>query len=118
MRNQDIARTIHEVNRVIQAFQEETSGISVSEPWDQCPEWMKQSVLEGVQKARMGATPEELHQSWCDNRLSLGWRYGPIKSELAKTHPCLVSYDELPEDQRFKDAIFHTLVAQLAPFAL
>ena len=36
-------------------------------------------------------------------RMAAGWTYGFQKSELARTHPCLVAYEDLPPEQRAKD---------------
>jgi hypothetical protein len=36
-------------------------------------------------------------------RRSGGWRYGPRKDCVAKTHPSMVAYAELPESERAKD---------------
>lgn len=35
-----------------------------------------------------------------------GWKYGPNKDFERKEHPCLVPYNELPEIQQRKDAVF------------
>ncbi len=49
-------------------------------------------------------------------KIDAGWVYGPQKSEVAKTHPCLVSYDQLPPVQRKKDRLFFAIAtALLAP---
>lgn len=42
-----------------------------------------------------------------------GWVYGPVKDPEAKTHPCMVPFDELPYVQRKKDAIFRAMVHAL-----
>lgn len=36
--------------------------------------------------------------------------YGQVKDANAKTHPCLVPFDQLPRDQQFKDRLFRTIV--------
>jgi hypothetical protein len=40
--------------------------------------------------------------------------YGEVKDAVAKTHPCMVPYDDLPEFQRKKDALFLAIVRVLA----
>jgi len=44
-----------------------------------------------------------VHEVWAQSRMSQGWQWGPERSDELKTHPCLVSYDELPEQERDYD---------------
>jgi len=106
-----IARVCHEANRALQI---EAGDPAVSPSWDEAPEWQRASAVEGVAEARAGATPEQLHDSWCDSKVRDGWSFGAVKDAEAKTHPCLVPYDELPEDQRRKDAVFGAIVGALS----
>jgi hypothetical protein len=39
----------------------------------------------------------------------MGWVYGPERDPVAKTHPDLVEYAELPQLERDKDEIFAAL---------
>lgn len=32
--------------------------------------------------------------------LTDGWTHGPTWNDAAKSHPCLVAYDELPESEK------------------
>lgn len=107
---EDIARVCHEANR---AWQHVTADEAPSPPWDQAPAWQRESAVEGVRQALAGASPEDLHEAWCEHKFAEGWRYGETKDLAAMTHPCLVPYDELPEEQRRKDALFAAVVAAL-----
>lgn len=109
----DIARVVHEANRAIQHIQQ-NPGISISPPWDEAPAWQRDSAVDGIERALDGATPEELHQNWCDFKSADGWVFGPVKDGDTKTHPCLVPYDELPADQQLKDALFSAIVGALS----
>ena len=40
---------------------------------------------------------KNVHEVWSETRISQGWTYGPERNDELKTHPCLVSYEELPE---------------------
>lgn len=82
--------------------------------WGEAPEWQKESAVNGVFKALEGATPEQMHQNWCDVKTRDGWVYGETKDPEAKTHPCLVPYDQLPPEQRVKDHLFSAVVAALS----
>jgi hypothetical protein len=107
-----IARVTHEANRAVQV---ETGDPAVSPHWDDAPQWQRDSAIEGVQQAVAGATPRELHESWCRFKADDGWVYGEIKDSDAKTHPCLVDYEQLPLEQRVKDDLFRQIVISLAP---
>lgn len=108
----DVARVCHEANRALQLVHQ-APGIPVAAPWDLFPENERRGVRAGVEHARAGATPEELHESWCAQKRADGWTYGPVKDAEAKTHPCLVPYADLPAAQRVKDALFGAIVATL-----
>lgn len=46
---------------------------------------------------------ENVHENWAIGRLKEGWRYGPQRDDVEKTHPCLVPYDELPDSEKEYD---------------
>ncbi|MGI5293166.1 RyR domain-containing protein [Nonomuraea polychroma] len=105
-----VAQVCHEANRVLQI----AAGEEPLPHWDDAPEWQRDSAAEGVMRALAGATPQALHEEWCKTKLAAGWTYGPVKDGDAKTHPCLVSYEALPEAQRIKDHMFHAIVRAMA----
>jgi hypothetical protein len=43
------------------------------------------------------------HENWAHQRLSDGWRWGPARDDGRREHPCLVAYDDLPEEEREYD---------------
>jgi len=46
---------------------------------------------------------KNVHEVWSETRISQGWTYGPERNDELKTHPCLVSYEELPEEEKEYD---------------
>lgn len=46
---------------------------------------------------------ENLHDMWVWERQSEGWTYGEQRNDELKTHPCLVPYEELPEEEKEYD---------------
>ena len=111
MNTLDIARVCHEANRAVQLA---TGERNISPHWELAPEWQRASAVEGVEKALAGFTAEQLHESWCQFKVSGGWVFGPIKDDVALTHPCLVPYADLPAEQKSKDVLFRAIVSALA----
>lgn len=46
---------------------------------------------------------KNVHEVWAASRISQGWTYGEQRDEEKKTHPCLVPYEELPEEEKEYD---------------
>lgn len=44
-----------------------------------------------------------VHEVWARTRIEQGWTYGPERNDALKHHPCLVSYEDLPESEREYD---------------
>jgi hypothetical protein len=84
-----------------------------TEPWSKCSTKIKESVLEGVRRVLEGETAEQLHSSWLKFKIRDGWIFGVEKDEAKKTHPCLVPYDDLPANQKYKDTLFQTTVSEM-----
>ena len=74
---------------------------------------IRRNVILGVRNARHGMTPAEHHQAWVEDKLAHGWRYGSDKDPERKTHPCLVSFDQLPRYQQDKNRLFIAIVRAL-----
>jgi len=81
-------------------------------PWDDAPEWAKDSAVTGVHFhiTHPDAGPEGSHESWMKEKIDTGWKYGPVKDPEKKEHPCLVPFPELPKEQQAKDFIFREIV--------
>ena len=46
---------------------------------------------------------ENVHEVWAKARMDEGWTYGGKRDDINKKHPCLVPYDELPEEEKEYD---------------
>lgn len=46
---------------------------------------------------------ENVHDVWAVGRMAEGWVYGPVKDLEKKTTPQLVSYEELPDEEKAYD---------------
>ncbi|WBQ32525.1 hypothetical protein [Erwinia phage Kuerle] len=102
-----IAFLCHEVNRAYC----EALGDTSQPKWDDAPLWQVQSALKGVELHMSGDFPPSAsHESWMKEKLDTGWVYGEVKDPEAKTHPCLVPFDQLPPEQKVKDFLFRAVV--------
>ena len=46
---------------------------------------------------------KNVHEVWAETRIKQGWKYGEQRNDELKTHPCLVSYEELQEEEKEYD---------------
>lgn len=65
----------------------DTTGVELPEELEQLAEQMSKNV----------------HEVWAETRLSQGWTYGSQRNDERKTHPCLIPYEDLPEEEKEYD---------------
>ena len=46
---------------------------------------------------------KNVHEVWSASRLNEGWTYGEQRDDELKKHPCLVPFEELPEEEKEYD---------------
>ena len=49
------------------------------------------------------AMAKNVHEVWAATRIAQGWTYGTQRNDTEKKHPCLVPYDQLPEEEKVYD---------------
>lgn len=111
MNIEQIAKVCHEANK---AYCESIGDYS-QKSWEDAEQWQRDSAMMGVEfRLNNPDAPRSLqHDAWSGQKVKDGWVYGEVKDAVAKTHPCLVPYEELPEEQRKKDALFQGIVDAL-----
>ena len=111
MEHSKVAKICHEANR----FYCEAVGDFSQKPWDESPQWQRDSAIKGVDfhSNNPGASVSASHDSWMKEKVDSGWVYGEEKNAEKKTHPCIVSFDELPWEQQLKDYLFRSIVHSL-----
>ena len=80
--------------------------------WDEREDSFKKQFLEVIERQDgklRSYSAEELHGSWMQAYLSMGWKYGEKYSREKKIHPDLVPYAKLNQLERDKDAVFIAL---------
>jgi len=65
----------------------DTSGVSIPDPLVSLSE----------------ALARNAHDVWAIQRFQAGWRYGMARDDERQLHPCLVPYEELPDEEREYD---------------
>jgi len=111
---QEIAQVCHEINRSFCIAMDDFSQLK----WEDAPDWQKESAVKGVEFHinNPEAGPAASHESWMEQKIFDGWKYGDIKDSETKTHPCIVDFDELPKEQQAKDYLFRQVVHSLKKF--
>jgi len=112
--NEQIAEAAHEANRAYCHSLGDYSQL----PWRLMSQEHRDLIVHGVEfhLKNPDASPKASHENWLKKKAEQGWKYGEVKSETEKTHPCFRPYNELPPEQRAKDLIFSAVVATLSQF--
>lgn len=112
MKAEQIAKVCHQANKAYC----ETLGDHSQLPWNEAPQWQKQSAMAGVEHLikHPRTSPKRTHDLWLKQKTKDGWKYGKIKDVDKKEHPCFVEYDELPEKEKVKDKLFKNIVNALS----
>ncbi|KKN70086.1 hypothetical protein LCGC14_0434110 [marine sediment metagenome] len=99
-----IAEVAHEANRAYCYTLDDNSQVG----WNIAPGWQRTSAINGVKFHidNPDANCSASHENWLKEKYAEGWKYGKTKDIEKKEHPCCVPYDELPIEQRVKDALF------------
>lgn len=110
LKGEKIAKLIYEATRV----EADWSGRSiVPEEWERREEKFREQFVNIINKYISSdklPTPSKAHASWMHSYFKMGWKYGKTRDTNKKTHPDLIPFEELPRDERDKDAIFLAFV--------
>ena len=60
-------------------------------------------VLPEELKQLVEKMSKNVHEVWSEGRIKQGWTYGEQRNDELKTHPCLVPYKDLPEEEKEYD---------------
>lgn len=80
--------------------------------WKDREEPFRNQFLEVIERQcgeHRSGSPEELHGSWMQAYIEMGWKYGEEYNRELKTHPDLIPYAELGQLEQDKDAVFIAL---------
>ncbi|MEL6727360.1 MAG: RyR domain-containing protein [Pseudomonadota bacterium] len=107
-----IARTAHDAIRGWRL----ANGQEEIPEWADAPDWMLAATKESVSAVlkNLGMSASAQHDQWVAAKKRDGWKFGHTKDPIAKTHPLLIPFDQLPEVERMKDTLINAIVAALA----
>jgi hypothetical protein len=80
--------------------------------WAEREDAFKTQFLEVIERQcgeSRSRSPEELHGSWWQAYIEMGWVYGENHDPEAKTHPDMVPFADLGQLEQDKDGIFVAL---------
>lgn len=46
---------------------------------------------------------KNVHEIWAETRIKQGWTYGKERNDNLKMHPCLIPYEDLPDEEKVYD---------------
>lgn len=84
----------------------------IPEGWCNREEPFRKQFLEVIERQcrpQRSTSPEELHGSWVEAYIKMGWKYGKAYDREKKIHPDLVPYADLGQLERDKDSVFVAL---------
>ena len=107
----EIAEIAHETNKAYC----ETLGDHSQLHWCYAPQWQRDSAMDGVRSInrKVVTRPDQSHENWLKHKEQEGWKFGTKKDPELKTHPCMVPFSELTEEQQIKDYLFFAVVTTL-----
>lgn len=119
--NRAIASLTYSLLRVYRMALGEQGGPA----WEAAPDTTKAKVQAFVEwirtndKDEKALEPSDLHRHWQTAKLIDGWKFGPAKSELLRTHPHMgLDFGQLQREHQAKNAMFLAMVRLLAPLVL
>lgn len=81
-------------------------------PWGSREQAFKDQFLNVIERQTgesRSTSPEELHGSWMQAYITMGWVYGEEYDRDKKIHPDMVPYAQLGQLEQDKDSVFVAL---------
>lgn len=81
-------------------------------PWKEREQAFKDQFLNVIERQcgpQRSSSPEELHGSWMQAYIDMGWVYGEKYDREKRLHPDMVPYSQLGKLEQDKDSVFVAL---------
>ena len=106
----EVSKVIYEATRLEAEWSKRRI---VPEKWEKRDDKFKAQFIDIIGKyllLKELPTLEEVHNSWMESYIDMGWKYGEVRDVVERTYPDILPFDELPKDEKDKDAIFLAIV--------
>lgn len=106
-----VARVMLEANRALCSAHGDASHLS----WNDTDAEAREHFVRGIEAVLRNPemTAKEGHDFWVADHVARGWTWGEAKDRAAKTHPCMVPFEELSPLEQAKDRLFIAIVRAL-----
>jgi RyR domain-containing protein len=108
---EQITAAAYEVNRRYCLLVDPSDNSHV--PWDNLEPDLKLVALTATAGIARGDGPEKTHETWVTVKQAMHWKYGPVKNQETKEHPCLMPFADLDPAQKAKDLLWHSTVKSM-----
>lgn len=81
--------------------------------WEALSARKKSNFRSWVRLALYGVSAEEAHGQWLGRKVEQGWTFGLVKDRQKKTHPLLVTFDELPKKHKCRKKLFMVVAREV-----
>jgi len=81
-------------------------------PWKEREQAFRDQFLNIIERQcgpQRSSSPEELHGSWIQAYIDMGWVYGEKYDKEKRLHPDMVPYSQLGKLEQDKDSVFVAL---------
>lgn len=114
--DEDLARVCHEAHVALRVGLNDSA---TDVRFDALPQERKDLVTNEVRLIRAGRSPAEVHGTWVEWMKEHDWEWGEERDPVRKTHPDMVSYEELPPEEKAKvRQAFRIVFTHVLPDAL
>lgn len=105
----EVARVVHEINRHYNKLLMDREDPHWGE-LDDADKARRVSLLSETVPDIKKISAKKMHDMWMAQQEKEGWIYGDNYDAKKKTHPCIVSWTDLPDLEKAKDAMYLAVI--------
>lgn len=110
-----IARAAHTANLLFSEFHPMDVSVADGRTWDEHSEQERQESVDYISYLIKNPLLDgrEAHDAWMVKKQEAGWKFGRVKNNEKKEHPCMVPYNQLNAYDMFKDDLYVAVITPL-----